>query len=248
MSFDPSLSCHHLSQPLHLSSLSLRAPPPPPPQPPLRRGCHIAARGAPRAADSTFPRPQLGTQSREAVPAGPRGLWPTRNFTLPIAPRPARTTSEGTPPGRRVGRSGPRPTLRVPSATPPPDRAPLCPSPRAPRSLTQRRADHESQQRPHDCARPSPRPPVLIAGREALGPAAVRMSPGARGRSSCGSGTSEVGEGGGARPPRSGYRRGPSPGARRPGIPAVRVAAVGQAAALARAAGRIRPMPGPRPL
>lgn len=96
--------------------------------------------------------------------------------------------------------------------------------------------------------RPSPGPPVLIAGREALGPAAVRMSPGARGRSSCGSGTSEVGEGGGARPPRSGYRRGPSPGARRPGIPAVRVAAVGQAAALARAAGRIRQMPGPRPL
>lgn len=139
----------------------------------------------------------------------------------------------------------------VPSENPPPGRAPLCPLPCAPRSLTQRRADQESQQCPHDCAaRAAPLSRAtginsrargggtrrrLECPRERAGAAAAALGPARGGR-------------GGARPPRSGYRRGPSPGARRPGIPAARVAAAARAAALTRAAGRIHQTPRPRPL
>lgn len=91
-----------------------------------------------------------------------------------------------------------------------------------PATLTQRRAHHESQQRPHGRARRW----VRRARRQAMGPGGDW--PG-RGRGSC--------CWGGA-PPRSGYRRGPSPGARRAGIPAARQEA--RDAACARATGRIQ--------
>lgn len=91
-----------------------------------------------------------------------------------------------------------------------------------PATLTQHRAHHESQQRPHGRARRW----VRRARRQEMGPGGDW--PG-RGRRSC--------CWGGA-PPRSGYRRGPSPGARRAGIPAARREA--RDAACVRATGRIQ--------
>lgn len=189
----------------------------PHPQPPLRRGCHIAACGAPGAADSAFPRPQLGTRSREAVPAGPRRLWPTRNSTPPPKPRTrCAQLLKGLSQAGGWAEAALAPLSGVLSLNPPPDRAPLCPSPRAPRSLTQRRADHESQQRPHDCAAPLSRAAGINSGargggarrplecpRERAGAAAAALEP------------ARWGKEGGRGPPAPVTAGGPAPG---PGV------------------------------
>lgn len=161
---------------------------------------------APGPAPAAAPLYQVSLHTPRETLASPRSFCAVQGPATPTTSHPAQLPRPGlgAAPATRAG--------GVPSA----DGA--CP----PATLTQRRAHHESQQRPHGRARRW----VRRARRQAMGPGGDW--PG-RGRGSC--------CWGGA-PPRSGYRRGPSPGARRAGIPAARREA--RDAACAGATGRIQ--------
>lgn len=170
----------HLSLCLGLPRPSLRAPPSPTPS--RRCGCHIAACGAPRAADSAFPRPRLGARSRRAVPARPPPSLAHPHLHRPPPPRARRsalTTSEAdlAAPGNGPG-AALAPPSRVPRANTAAGPLPgLCPPPPPPPPATA----HSPSAAPTTKAssvpmaalralRPPPGPPVLIAGQEAAGP------------------------------------------------------------------------------
>lgn len=83
-------------------------------------------------------------------------------------------------------------------------------------ALTQCGADHQGQQRPHGCAAPRSRPPVLTAGREAAGPARRVECPRERaGAAAAALGPASGGRGGAAPPlrlPPGAQPRGPASG------------------------------------
>lgn len=171
----------HLSLSLGLPCPSLRAPPSLHLPPARGCGCHIAACGAPGAADSAFPRPRLGARSRRAVPARPPPALAHPHLPPPSPARlPALTTSEadlagpGSGPGAAVA-----PPSRVPRArTPPPGRCPgrappAAPPPPAPAHSPSAAPTTKASSVPMAALRalrPPPGPPVLIAGQEAAGP------------------------------------------------------------------------------
>lgn len=191
----------------------------PSPNPSRGCGCHIAACGALQAADSASPRPRPGARRPISVPSAPphpreSPVSPGSSSRVVWGPATPVTSHRAQLPRQGFGELEPRGrgASRAPMA-----RVPQQHSPSA--APTTRASSVPMAAQGSGCAERGDR----RWGPEATGPGA------GRGRGSCGWGGA---------PPRSGYRRGPSPGAGRAGIPAARREA--RDAACARATGRIQ--------